>query len=74
MFLVYAGEDELVVNDYIDASLQTDMDDFRSQSGYVFILSGGAVSWKSSKQETLADSTTEASTLRLLKLQRKVFG
>jgi hypothetical protein len=26
----------------------------------VFILNGGAVSWKSSKQETTADSTTEA--------------
>ena len=25
-----------------------------------FILNGGAVSWKSSKQETVADSTTEA--------------
>src|SRR3954471_5075587 len=32
---------------------------FRSQFGYVFILNGGAVSWKSSKQETLADSITE---------------
>jgi hypothetical protein len=26
----------------------------------VFCLNGGAVSWKSSKQETVADSTTEA--------------
>ena len=60
MFLVYGGEDELVVRGYTDASFQTDRDDFRSQSGYVFILNGGAVSWKSSKQETVADSTTEA--------------
>jgi hypothetical protein len=60
MFLVYGGEDELVVKGYTDASFQTDRDDFRSQSGYVFILNRGAVSWKSSKQETLADSTTEA--------------
>ncbi|KAJ9552448.1 hypothetical protein OSB04_016493 [Centaurea solstitialis] len=35
-------------------------DDFRSQSGYVFTLNGGAISWKSSKQDTIADSTTEA--------------
>src|SRR4051812_46798510 len=60
MFLVYGGEDELVVKGYNDASFQTDRDDFRSQSGYVFILNGGAVSWKSSKQETLVDSTIEA--------------
>ncbi|KAL4284899.1 hypothetical protein GQ457_16G009220 [Hibiscus cannabinus] len=30
------------------------------QSGFVFCLNGGAVSWKSSKQDTVADSTTEA--------------
>ena len=59
-FLVYGGEEELVVKGYTDASFQTDRDDFRSQSGYVFCLNGGAVSWKSSKQDTVADSTTEA--------------
>ena len=32
----------------------------RSQSGFMFCLNGGAVSWKSSKQETVADSTTES--------------
>jgi hypothetical protein len=57
---VYGGEDELNVVGYTDASFQTDKDDSRSQSGYVFCLNGGAVSWKSSKQKTVADSTTEA--------------
>nr|AAX94813.1 retrotransposon protein, putative, Ty1-copia sub-class [Oryza sativa Japonica Group]ABA93176.1 retrotransposon protein, putative, Ty1-copia subclass [Oryza sativa Japonica Group] len=60
MFLVYGGQEELVVNGYTDASFQIDKDDFRSQSGFVFYLNGGAVSWKSSKQDTVADSTTEA--------------
>ncbi|KAJ9543955.1 hypothetical protein OSB04_023662 [Centaurea solstitialis] len=61
MFLVFAGsEDEISVTGYSDASFQTDRDDFRSQSGYVFTLNGGAISWKSSKQDTIADSTTEA--------------
>ena len=60
-FLVYGGlEDDLVVNGYTDASFQSNKDDFRSKSGYVFCLNGGAVSWKSSKQSTEADSTTEA--------------
>ncbi|XP_057247396.1 secreted RxLR effector protein 161-like [Beta vulgaris subsp. vulgaris] len=60
MFLVYGGQSELVVEGYTDASFQTDRDDYRSQSGYVFRLNGGAVSWKSSKQSTVADSTTES--------------
>lgn len=58
-FLVY-GDGELEVNGFTDASFQTDRDDHRSQSGYIFCLNNGAVSWKSSKQETVADSTTEA--------------
>ena len=60
MFLIYgSGEEELAVKGYTDASFQTDRDDSRSQSGYVFTLNGGAVSWKSSKQEVVALSTTE---------------
>ena len=44
-FLIYGGqEDELVVNGYTDASFQSDKDDFRSQSGIVFCLNGGAIS------------------------------
>ncbi|XP_045831284.1 secreted RxLR effector protein 161-like [Trifolium pratense] len=59
-FLIFGNMEELAVVGYTDASFQTDKDDFRSQSGYVFCLNGGAVSWKSSKQETVADSMTEA--------------
>ncbi|PKI50107.1 hypothetical protein CRG98_029503 [Punica granatum] len=60
MFLVYGGEEELVVRGYTNASFQSNKDDSRSQSGYVFSLNGSAVSWKSSKHEPVADSTTEA--------------
>ncbi|KAK8504634.1 hypothetical protein V6N12_017211 [Hibiscus sabdariffa] len=60
VFLVYGGEQELGIKGYTDASFQTDKDDSRSQSGFVFCLNGGAVSWKSLKQDTEADSTTEA--------------
>ena len=48
------------VEGHTDSSFQSDRDDSRSVSGYVFTLNGGAVSWKSSKQQTVADSTTEA--------------
>ncbi|KAK8597147.1 hypothetical protein V6N12_065623 [Hibiscus sabdariffa] len=60
VFLVYGGEEQLSIKGYTDASFQTDKDDSRSQSGFVFRLNGGAVSWKSSKQDTVADSRTEA--------------
>ncbi|KAL8147454.1 hypothetical protein AgCh_004963 [Apium graveolens] len=59
-FLVYGGDEKLVVKGYTDASFQTDRDDSVSQSGFVFCLNGGAVSWKSSKKDTVADSTMEA--------------
>ncbi|CAH1444382.1 unnamed protein product [Lactuca virosa] len=58
--LTLGGSDDLRVLGYSDASFQTDRDNFRSQSGWVFTLNGGAISWKSSKQETVADSTCES--------------
>ncbi|KAK4345018.1 hypothetical protein RND71_035194 [Anisodus tanguticus] len=58
--LVYGGEEKLADTGYTNASFQRDIDDYKSQSGYTFIFNGGAVSWKSSKQATTADSTTEA--------------
>ncbi|KAL0445956.1 UNVERIFIED_CONTAM: Retrovirus-related Pol polyprotein from transposon TNT 1-94, partial [Sesamum latifolium] len=59
MFLIYGGG-ELILEGYSDASFQSDDDDAKSQSGFVFKLNGGVVAWKSSKQDTTADSTTEA--------------
>ena len=60
MFLVYGGDKELVVNGYIDASFHTNPGDSKSQTGYVFILNGGTVSWYSSKQSIVAGSMCEA--------------
>ncbi|KAK8560248.1 hypothetical protein V6N12_013048 [Hibiscus sabdariffa] len=54
------GEEPLSIKGYTDASFQTDKDDSRSQSRFVFCLNGGAVNWKSLKQDTVADSTIEA--------------
>ncbi len=36
------------------------MDDRKSTSGYLFQISGGAVSWRSKKQTCVALSTAEA--------------
>jgi hypothetical protein len=44
MVLVYGGCDEaLGVKGYIDASFNTDLDDSKSQTGYVFMVNGGVV-------------------------------
>nr|GEV63093.1 hypothetical protein [Tanacetum cinerariifolium] len=61
MVLVYGAklEAELKVSCYADASFQTDKDDTKSQTGYVFVLNCGAVDWKSAKQITTAMSSTE---------------
>ncbi|GKD04113.1 hypothetical protein Tco_1179087 [Tanacetum coccineum] len=62
MVLVYGAkpEDELKVSCYADASFQTEKDDTKFQTGYVFVLNGGAVDWKSAKQSTNAKSSTKA--------------
>ena len=60
MCLVNGGDEELGVMGYVDASFDTDPDDSRSQTGYVFKVNGGAVSWKSYKQRVVAQSTMEA--------------
>ncbi|GKA75207.1 retrotransposon protein, putative, ty1-copia subclass [Tanacetum coccineum] len=62
MFLVYGGnmERQLRVSCYTDAGYLTDADNLKSQTGYVFVLNGGAVDWKSTKQSIFATSSTDA--------------
>ncbi|CAL9064799.1 unnamed protein product [Musa banksii] len=59
LLLIYGGN-SLKVEGYTDSSFQFDVDDSKSNSRYVYTLNGGAVCWKSSKQDTTVDSTTEA--------------
>ena len=42
MFLSYGGDKEFVVKSYVDASFNTDLDDSKFQSGYIFKV--GAIS------------------------------
>ncbi|GJU99466.1 retrotransposon protein, putative, ty1-copia subclass [Tanacetum coccineum] len=60
--LVYGAKPkaELRVSCNADASFQTDKDDTKSQTRYVFVLNGGVVDWKSAKQSTTVMSSTEA--------------
>ena len=41
------------------------VDDCRSTSGYVFMIAGGPVSWRSKKQSSVALSTAEAEYMAL---------
>ena len=45
VFLIY-GDGDLIINGYTDSSFQSDRDDSKSPSSYVFTLNGGAVGWK----------------------------
>ncbi|GJS06366.1 hypothetical protein Tco_0363162 [Tanacetum coccineum] len=62
LFLVYGGDSttEFSVTCYTDASWETNWDDLRSQTRYVFVMNGGAIDWKSSKQSTTTMSSKEA--------------
>lgn len=56
-----------VLEGYCDANWISDNDETNSTSGYFFILDGGAISWKSSKQTCNARSTMESEFVALEK-------
>jgi hypothetical protein len=58
--LTYRPSDLLKVVGYADADYVGCADDLKSTSGYVFMLAGGAISWKSVKQILTASSTMQA--------------
>ncbi|GKF22871.1 retrotransposon protein, putative, ty1-copia subclass, partial [Tanacetum coccineum] len=51
---------ELRVSCYTNAGYLTDADDMKSQTGYVIVLNGGAVDWKSTKQNIFLTSSIDA--------------
>ena len=45
--------------------MYANMDDYKSTSGYVFLVGSGAITWRSKKQTTIALSSTEAEYIAL---------
>ena len=45
---------------YSDSNFATDLDNRRSTSGFVFLLNGGPISWKSKQQSLVTSSTHDA--------------
>jgi len=56
---------------YADAAY-ANSDDLKSTSGYVFLASGGAITWRSKKQTTRALSSTEAEYVALSEAGREL--
>ena len=55
----YGGGD-LRVDRFTYSDFQSDVDDKKSTSRFIFVMNGGTVSWKCSKHEITTNSITEA--------------
>ncbi|XP_059627226.1 secreted RxLR effector protein 161-like [Cornus florida] len=58
--LTFRRTGDLEVIGYSDSDFAGCVDSRRSTFGYLFLLAGGAISWKSAKQSIIASSTMEA--------------
>ncbi|RVW58556.1 Retrovirus-related Pol polyprotein from transposon TNT 1-94 [Vitis vinifera] len=58
--MIIGRVDNLEVVGYSDSDFGGCSDDRKSTSGYIFMLAGGAISWKSVKQSLIASSTMYA--------------
>ncbi|XP_057958511.1 secreted RxLR effector protein 161-like [Malania oleifera] len=58
--LMYRRSNHLEVVGYSDSDFYGCVDTRKSTFGYVYLLAGGAISWKSAKQSIIVASTMEA--------------
>ena len=58
--LTYRKSDQLEIIGYFDSDFAGCRDSMKSTSGYIYLLTGGAISWKSVKQSIVASSTMAA--------------
>ena len=58
--LTYKRSDQLEITGYFDSDFAGCLDSLRSTLGYIFMLAGGTVSWRSAKQTFTTSSTMAA--------------
>ena len=58
--LTFRRSDSLEATDYSDSDFTGCIDSRKSSFGYLFMLVGGTISWKSVKQTIIASSIMEA--------------
>jgi hypothetical protein len=70
--LLFDGNTKQAMVAYADASWACDQDSGRSVTGYVVMVNGTSVSWKSQRQPTVAMSSTEAEYMALFAVTQEV--
>jgi hypothetical protein len=70
--ITYSRDYDLSPTAYVDADFGGCRDTRRSTSGYVVLMAGGAVSWSSKRQPTVALSTVEAEYVSISRCAQQV--
>jgi len=74
IFLIFKGN-ELEIHGYLDINSQSDIDDSKSQSKYIFTLNENIVSWKNStKKKPRQILQLKPNTSLRLRWQKMLFG
>lgn len=63
--VIYSARSNLKLEGFSDSDWGSDLDTRRSTTGYIFMLAGGPVSWKSKRQQSVALSSSEAEYMAL---------
>lgn len=69
--IMYTATNTAYLTLFTDADWANNLDDRRSISGYVSTISGGAITWSSKKQPTMALSSMEAEYMALANAAHK---
>ena len=72
--LTYRHTDQLKVIGYLDSDFARCVDTRKSTSGYIFLISGGAISWRSTKKNLLLRLPWRQNLLHAMKQQHRHYG
>ena len=65
------GASDITIEGYCDADYATDKETRRSRTGYLFLVNGSLIDWRSQLQSTVATSTAEAEYMSLAECVKK---